>query len=150
MFKRGGKALADVIPGLGKMTFDEDIGTIFITSGTGVIGYRVALSLVEAGVKNVRVGIWTGDRQVSTWMYSGVLFKYCADRREKTTLCVILYFVAMIKNLVPFEIFWENQIMMMFFWCAYLYNNEILTFVFFNVFHDSAMSLSLSTNTLIY
>lgn len=56
--KKSGKALADVLPGLGKLTFDDDIGAVFITSGTGVIGYRVALSLVEAGVKNVRVGIW--------------------------------------------------------------------------------------------
>jgi len=55
--------LADVIPGLGKFTFDKDIGTVFITSGTGVVGYRVALSLLEAGIKNVRVGIWRGDRQ---------------------------------------------------------------------------------------
>lgn len=29
-----------------------------------MIGYRVAMSLLEAGHKNVRVGIWMGDRQV--------------------------------------------------------------------------------------
>jgi hypothetical protein len=34
-----------------------------VTSGTGVIGYRVAISLLEAGHKDVRVGIWRGDRQ---------------------------------------------------------------------------------------
>jgi uncharacterized protein YbjT (DUF2867 family) len=34
-----------------------------VTSGTGVIGYRVAVSLLEAGYKDVRVGIWKGDRQ---------------------------------------------------------------------------------------
>jgi|UniRef100_A0A8J9SAC1 NAD(P)H dehydrogenase (quinone) len=62
--KKTGKALADVIPGLGKFTFDSDLGTVFITSGTGVIGYRVALSLLEAGHKSVRVGIWYGDRQI--------------------------------------------------------------------------------------
>jgi uncharacterized protein YbjT (DUF2867 family) len=62
--KSTGKAFADVIPGLGKFTFDGDMGKIFITSGTGVIGYRVALGLLEAGHKNVRVGIWRGDRQV--------------------------------------------------------------------------------------
>ena len=62
--KKTGKAMADVIPGLGKFTFDPTIGTIFITSGTGVIGYRVAKSLLAAGHKNVRVGIWKGDRAI--------------------------------------------------------------------------------------
>lgn len=62
--KTTGKALADVIPGLGKLTFDEDLGTVFVTSGTGVIGHRVALSLLEAGHKSVRVGIWKGDREI--------------------------------------------------------------------------------------
>jgi uncharacterized protein YbjT (DUF2867 family) len=62
--KKTGKVLADVIPGLGKFTFDPDLGTVFVTSGTGVIGYRVALSLLEAGHKSVRVGIWRGDRQI--------------------------------------------------------------------------------------
>jgi len=33
-----------------------------VTSGTGVIGFRVAVSLLEAGHKDVRVGIWKGDR----------------------------------------------------------------------------------------
>jgi len=61
--KKTGKALADVIPGLGALTFDNSVGKIFVTSGTGVIGYRVAVSLLEAGHKDVRVGIWKGDRQ---------------------------------------------------------------------------------------
>lgn len=61
--KNTGKAFADVIPGLGKFTFDKRVGKIFVTSGTGVIGYRVAVSLLEAGHKDVRVGIWKGDRQ---------------------------------------------------------------------------------------
>jgi uncharacterized protein YbjT (DUF2867 family) len=62
--KKTTKALADVIPGLGKFTFDSDLGSVFVTSGTGVVGYRVALSLLEAGHKNVRVGIWKGDRLI--------------------------------------------------------------------------------------
>jgi uncharacterized protein YbjT (DUF2867 family) len=62
--KKTGKALADVIPGLGNFTFDEDLGTVFITSGTGVIGHRVALSLLQAGHKSVRVGIWKSDREI--------------------------------------------------------------------------------------
>ena len=61
--KKTGKALADVIPGLGKFTYDSSVGTVFITSGSGVVGYRVAVSLLEAGHKDVRVGIWKGDRQ---------------------------------------------------------------------------------------
>jgi len=59
-----GKALGDIIPGLGKFTFDPSIGTVFVTSGSGVIGHRVALSLLEAGVEDVRVGIWKGDRKI--------------------------------------------------------------------------------------
>lgn len=62
--KSSGKAIADVIPGLGRFTFDPEIGTVFITSGTGVIGYRVAMSLLEAGHTSVRVGVWKGDRQL--------------------------------------------------------------------------------------
>mmetsp|Transcript_281 Transcript_281/g.686 ORF Transcript_281/g.686 Transcript_281/m.686 type:complete len:142 (-) Transcript_281:1361-1786(-) len=53
--KKTGKAMADVIPGLGKLTFDDDLGKIFVTSGTGVVGYRVAMSLLEQGQKDVRV-----------------------------------------------------------------------------------------------
>mmetsp|Transcript_282 Transcript_282/g.690 ORF Transcript_282/g.690 Transcript_282/m.690 type:complete len:94 (-) Transcript_282:1440-1721(-) len=53
--KKTGKAMADVIPGLGKLTFDDDLGKIFVTSGTGVVGYRVAMSLLEQGQKEVRV-----------------------------------------------------------------------------------------------
>mmetsp|Transcript_17214 Transcript_17214/g.32148 ORF Transcript_17214/g.32148 Transcript_17214/m.32148 type:complete len:356 (+) Transcript_17214:164-1231(+) len=60
--KNTGKAFADIIPGLGHFTYDNDCGKIFVTSGTGVIGYRVAVSLLEAGHRNVRVGIWKGDR----------------------------------------------------------------------------------------
>jgi hypothetical protein len=62
--KKTGKALADVIPGLGKFTFDPSLGSIFVTSGTGVVGYRVAMSLLEAGHKSVRVGILKGDRLI--------------------------------------------------------------------------------------
>mgnify|MGYP005839457321 CR=1 FL=1 len=64
LIKKTAKALADVIPGLGHFTFDEHSynGGVFITSGSGVIGYRVALSLLKAGHKNVRVGMWKGDR----------------------------------------------------------------------------------------
>jgi uncharacterized protein YbjT (DUF2867 family) len=62
--KKAGQKMADVVPGLGHFTFDADLGTIFITSGTGVIGYRVAMSLLEAGHKSVRVGIWKGDREI--------------------------------------------------------------------------------------
>mmetsp|Transcript_21376 Transcript_21376/g.27637 ORF Transcript_21376/g.27637 Transcript_21376/m.27637 type:complete len:352 (-) Transcript_21376:244-1299(-) len=61
--KKTGKVMADVIPGMGKFTYDNDTGKIFVTSGTGVVGFRVALSLLEAGHKDVRVGVWKGDRQ---------------------------------------------------------------------------------------
>jgi uncharacterized protein YbjT (DUF2867 family) len=47
-----------------------------VTSGTGVIGYRVAMSLLEAGHTDVRVGIWRGDRQEET---SGATDRSFAD-----------------------------------------------------------------------
>jgi len=65
VLKSTGKVLADVIPGLNNLTFDSTVGKIFVTSGTGVIGYRVAISLLEAGHSDVRVGVWRGDRQSS-------------------------------------------------------------------------------------
>mmetsp|Transcript_279 Transcript_279/g.681 ORF Transcript_279/g.681 Transcript_279/m.681 type:complete len:360 (-) Transcript_279:462-1541(-) len=64
--KKTGKAMADVIPGLGKLTFDDDLGKIFVTSGTGVVGYRVAMSLLEQGQKEVRVGVYKGEREASS------------------------------------------------------------------------------------
>ena len=57
--------MADVIPGLGKLTFDDDLGKIFVTSGTGVVGYRVAMSLLEQGQKDVRVS--TGSKNVCSF-----------------------------------------------------------------------------------
>jgi uncharacterized protein YbjT (DUF2867 family) len=63
LLKAAGKTLGDIVPGLGHFTFDSTVGKIFVTSGTGLIGYRVAISLLEAGYKDVRVGIWKGDRQ---------------------------------------------------------------------------------------
>jgi hypothetical protein len=47
----------------GKLTFDDTPGKKFVTSGTGFIGYRVAMSLLEAGYTHVRVGVWKADRQ---------------------------------------------------------------------------------------
>lgn len=64
--KKTSKAAADIIPGLGVFTFDPNIGKVFITSGTGVIGYRVAMSLLEAGHMDVRVGVWRGAREAET------------------------------------------------------------------------------------
>lgn len=60
--KNTGKAVANVIPGMGRLGFDGQLGKIFITSGTGVIGYRVAMSLLAAGHTDVRVGVWMGER----------------------------------------------------------------------------------------
>jgi hypothetical protein len=54
---------SDVIPGLRFMP-ENHSGKIFITSGTGVIGYRVAMSLLEAGHKAVSVGVWKGERKL--------------------------------------------------------------------------------------
>jgi len=73
--KATGKALADVIPGLGAFVYDSTVGTVFITSGSGVVGYRVATSLLEAGHKDVRVGVWKGDRDNADSTFG----QQCAD-----------------------------------------------------------------------
>jgi hypothetical protein len=46
------------------LTTDDDMGTTFIMSGTSVIGHRVASGMLEAGYKDIRVGIWKGERQL--------------------------------------------------------------------------------------
>lgn len=46
------------------LSVDDDAGQIFVTSGTGVVGFRVAMGLLDAGYKHVRVGIWKGSRQL--------------------------------------------------------------------------------------
>jgi uncharacterized protein YbjT (DUF2867 family) len=62
LLRATGKAIADIIPGMGRLGFDESLGKVFVTSGTGVVGYRVAMSLLKAGYKDVRVGVWMGER----------------------------------------------------------------------------------------
>jgi len=64
LLKSTGKAMASIIPGMGMLGigFEASLGKIFVTSGTGVIGYRVAMSLLKAGHKDVRVGVWMGER----------------------------------------------------------------------------------------
>jgi len=62
LLRATGKAIADIIPGMGRLGFDGSLGKIFVTSGTGVVGYRVALSLLKAGHQDVRVGVWMGER----------------------------------------------------------------------------------------
>jgi len=52
--------------------------TTSVTSGTGVLGYRVAISLLEAGHKDVRVGIWKGDRDDNPSSFG----QQCADVLE--------------------------------------------------------------------
>ena len=47
-----------------------------VTSGTGVIGYRVAISLLEAGCTDLRVGIWGYDSGAFAQNSFG---KQCAD-----------------------------------------------------------------------
>lgn len=52
-----GIALAEVGEALGLKNLDPTSGTIFITGGTGVLGYRVAARLLHAGYSTVRVGV---------------------------------------------------------------------------------------------
>jgi NAD(P)H dehydrogenase (quinone) len=52
-----GFTLAKVGEALGLSNLDPTSGTIFITGGTGVLGYRVASRLLRAGYTTVRLGL---------------------------------------------------------------------------------------------
>ncbi|KAI2513850.1 NmrA-like family [Fragilaria crotonensis] len=56
-----GLVLADVGEKLGIPNLDPTSGTIFITGGTGVVGYRVATRLLRAGYPTVRLGVHHPD-----------------------------------------------------------------------------------------
>jgi len=62
--------LSDVLPTLEEAkSLDEldqaqpGMGRILVTSGNGVVGYRVAMSLLEAGHQHVRVGIYRKEKE---------------------------------------------------------------------------------------
>jgi NAD(P)H dehydrogenase (quinone) len=56
-----GLVLAEVGEKLGIPNLDPTSGTIFITGGTGVVGYRVATRLLRAGYPTVRLGVHHPD-----------------------------------------------------------------------------------------
>ena len=53
---------------------------VLVTSGSAVVGYRVAMSLVKAGYPNVRVGIDTGRRGETS------VFEVCAPQCKEILL----------------------------------------------------------------
>jgi hypothetical protein len=59
--------LGDILPSLDSVSLHykpkEELGRVLITSGNGVVGYRVAMSLLEAGYSKVRVGIYSGKEE---------------------------------------------------------------------------------------
>jgi NAD(P)H dehydrogenase (quinone) len=56
------KSLAQVGEALGIRNLDPESGLIFVTGGTGVIGHRVALRLLQAGYPSVRLGATPVDK----------------------------------------------------------------------------------------
>ena len=91
--------LGDVLPSLEGWTISDDVVTssgsgqqqqptsekasgsdrVLVTSGSAVVGYRVAMSLLKAGYPNVRVGIDTGRGETS-------VFEVCAPQCQEVLL----------------------------------------------------------------
>lgn len=70
------------------LAVSKDMGTVFISSGSSVIGNRVATSLLERGHKTVRVGVWKGERSLAVDESVG---KYAADKLEEKGATVIAF-----------------------------------------------------------
>jgi len=68
----------------------NDMGKVFITSGSGVIGNRVVTALLESGHKkdDVRVGVWKGERALEVDESVG---QYVADLLERKGATVITF-----------------------------------------------------------
>jgi len=72
------------------LAVSKDMGTVLITSGTGVIGHRVATNLLEsiADKKSVRVGVWKGEREFQVDASVG---QYVAEELEGKGATVITF-----------------------------------------------------------
>lgn len=65
---------------------DEDMDTAFVTSGTNVVGYRVAMGLLDAGYEHVRVGVWKGPREPGVSQDVGQLVSLELERKGATVI----------------------------------------------------------------
>lgn len=75
------RKLAIVAEALGIHNLDPESGKIFIT-GTGVIGYRVALKLLRAGYPHVRVGTHNLENAESLNKMGAELADFAWDHEE--------------------------------------------------------------------
>ena len=76
------KALTQVGEALGIRNLDPDSGLIFVTGGTGVIGHRVALRLLQAGYPHVRLGVSPPDKLADMNKLGAELADFAWDREE--------------------------------------------------------------------
>jgi NAD(P)H dehydrogenase (quinone) len=85
---------------LGIHNLDPESGKIFVTGGTGVIGYRVAARLLNAGYPSVRVGTQYPDSLADMNKLGAEIAIFSWDREEtyeraldgvKSVLCILPY-----------------------------------------------------------
>jgi len=94
------RTLIEVGEALGIRNLDPDPGVIFVTGGSGVVGHRVASSLLTAGYSSVRVGSQHAENVKDLKKLGAQVVDFCWEREEtyapaltgvKSVLCSIPY-----------------------------------------------------------
>lgn len=100
VIRRTSKTLIQIGEALGIPNLDADPGLIFVTGGTGVIGHRVALKLLDAGYEHIRLGTAHADKladmskrgaQIADFSWSHEETYEKALEGVKSVLCTIPY-----------------------------------------------------------
>lgn len=85
---------------LGLRNLDPESGKIFLTGGSGVIGHRVALRLLQAGYPEVRIGSFRPDSLEELNKLGAEIADFAWDKEEtyekalkgvKSVLCTVAY-----------------------------------------------------------
>jgi hypothetical protein len=81
------RTLIQVGEALGIHNLDPEAGKIFVTSGTGVIGHRVATKLLNAGYPNVRLGTSNPDHLEQENKMGAEIATFSWDKEETYEVC---------------------------------------------------------------
>ena len=101
------KTLALVGEALGIRNLDPESGKIFVTGGTGVIGHRVAVRLLNAGYPHVRLGVSKIDSLEDVNKMGAEIADFSWDHEE--TYEKALHGVKSVLVTLPYEHHWYKH-----------------------------------------